>query len=64
MRAVASVPVVAAAAAAVGCSRGGLYIDFAKAGGRERCAVLEFFVPGRPEPLRRRVFVDQVTACS
>jgi hypothetical protein len=39
---------------------GGMTVDFAKAAGRERCAVLEVWVKGRAAPLRRRLFQDAV----
>ena len=34
---------------------GGLHLDYAKAAGRERCAVLEIWTPGRRAPLMRRL---------
>jgi hypothetical protein len=33
-------------------------VDYAKAAGRDRCAVLEVWVKGRAAPLRRRLFED------
>jgi hypothetical protein len=38
---------------------GGLRLDFAKAGARARCAVLEVWVKGRPAPLRPAIFRDR-----
>jgi hypothetical protein len=35
---------------------GGMRVDYAKAAGREGCAVLEVWVKGRASPIRRRLF--------
>jgi hypothetical protein len=42
---------------------GGIHIDYAKAAGRERCAVLEFWTPRGTKPLRRRMFPRDRVRC-